>query len=130
VSVNIKEEIMSTKAKPADKKRTAKKSDRKKPMKKTAGKKLTMRCTCSDAEELTPVVPALPDLPEPPQPIEPGVCGHCHMLPAAAFELVIVMTCLVFSLSAVLMTSTQTIERQQDVIATLQQMNTDGLVRK
>ena len=83
-----------------------------------------------DAPKLDPVVPKLPSLPEPPEPVQHGICRHCHMLPAAAFELVIVMTCLVFSLSAVLLTSTQTIEMQQDVIATLQQVEVDVYARK
>jgi len=52
------------------------------------------------------------------------------LLPAAAYELVIVLTCLTFSLSAVLLTSTQTIERQQDVIATLQKVKMDVYVRR
>ena len=80
--------------------------------------------------QLDPIVPRLPDMPEPPAPAEMGICKHCHLLPATAFELVLVMTCLVFSLSAVLLTSTQTIESQRDVIATLQKVKTDVYVRR
>lgn len=83
-----------------------------------------------EAPHLEPVIPRLPEMPEPPAPAEMGICKHCHILPAAAFELVIVMTCLVFSLSAVLLTSTQTIEHQQDVIATLQDVKMEVYVRR
>jgi len=83
-----------------------------------------------EAPQLDPIVPRLPAMPEPPAPVELGICKHCHLLPAAAFELVVVMSCLMFSLSAVLLTSTQTIELQRDVIATLQQVKTDVYVRR
>lgn len=127
---------MATKIKSMKAKQATKPAANKKVMKKTRKKTVAVKkfvspsCSCEEVDELNPIVPMLPDLPEPPQPIELGICRHCHMLPAAAFELVIVMTCLVFSLSAVLMTSTQTIERQQNVITTLQQIQTDVYARK
>jgi hypothetical protein len=74
---------------------------------------------------LDPSVPLLPRMPEPLKPLEPGICKHCHLLPAAAYELVIVFVCLAFSLSAVLLTSVQMIEDQQAVISALQKVKTN-----
>ncbi|MBI2484539.1 hypothetical protein HYW18_00025 [Candidatus Uhrbacteria bacterium] len=71
-----------------------------------------------------PLAPLLPTMPEPPKPLEPGICAHCHLLPASAYELVVVFLCLVFSLSAVLLTSVQLIEDQQAVIAALEKVKT------
>ncbi|MBU0531392.1 MAG: hypothetical protein ABIG32_01175 [Candidatus Uhrbacteria bacterium] len=42
-----------------------------------------------------------------------SVCGHCSHLPLKSGELVAILLCLVFSLSAVLMTSLMLIEDQQ-----------------
>lgn len=121
--------------KPVAKKVTAKKSA----VKKTATKKPVVKSDSfepfilqlsQESTHLDPVIPKLPDLPEAPEPMEMGVCRHCNLLPAAAYELVIVMTCLVFSLSAVLLTSTQTIERQEQVIATLQEVGNQVYVRR
>lgn len=77
-----------------------------------------------EPSQMEPAVPHVPIMPVTPQPAEMGICKHCHLLPAAAYELVLVMVCLVFSLSAVLLTSVQTIQNQQSVIATLQKIKT------
>ncbi|HBL39607.1 TPA: hypothetical protein DDZ10_02955 [Candidatus Uhrbacteria bacterium] len=126
--------VKSKTQKPSVKKLTARTmAKRQVAKKKTALKKdedlLTLHLH-HEIPQLDPIVPCLPDMPEPPEPAEMGICKHCHLLPAAAYELVIVLTCLTFSLSAVLLTSTQTIERQQDVIATLQKVKMDVYVRR
>ena len=117
--------------KPVAKKKVAKKpaAKKKRVVKKLDAELLTLHLHHT-APKLDPVIPRLPDMPEPPVPIEMGICKHCHILPSAAFELVIVMTCLVFSLSAVLLTSSQTIEQQKDVIATLQDIKLEVYVRR
>ena len=128
------------KASKVSKASTVSKATKKKPIGKSAKKKIA-KMQKKDDEILTlhlhhevlqldPVVPRLPDMPEPPEPAEMGICKHCHLLPAAAYELVIVLTCLTFSLSAVLLTSTQTIERQQSVISTLQKVKMEVYVRR
>lgn len=120
----------ASKKKPPKKKAAAKKTSVKKWMASTHDDDLLTLHLHHEAPQLDPIVPQLPDMPEPPAPAEMGICKHCHALPASAFELVLVMTCLVFSLSAVLLTSTQTIERQQDVIATLQKVKAEVYVRR
>ncbi len=117
------------KARASKKKVAAKKPAVKKRISKQDDELLTLHLH-HEVPQLDPVVPRLPDMPEPPEPAEMGICRHCHLLPAAAYELVIVLTCLTFSLSAVLLTSTQTIERQQDVIATLEKVKTEVYVRR
>ena len=115
-----------TAKKPAKKKVAVKKSVAKKVASKknvTAKKEPVMLSMHLAPMNLDPQVPKIPEMPEPPRPAHMGICKSCHLLPAAAYELVIVMTCLVFALSAVLMTSTQTINNQNQVISTLQEVN-------
>lgn len=123
--------VLKASKKPAPKKKAAaKKTSVKKRTVSTYDENLLTLHLHHEAPQLDPIVPQLPDMPEPPAPAEMGICKHCHVLPASAFELVLVMTCLVFSLSAVLLTSTQTIERQNDVIATLQKVKAEVYVRR
>jgi len=67
-----------------------------------------------------PHLPNIPHLPEPPEEVEHGICRHCNVLPASGMELVLVLVALLFSLSAVLMNSIETIEVQQAAINELE----------
>lgn len=50
------------------------------------------------------------------------VCSHCDHLPLKSGELVAILLCLVFSLSAVLMTSLILVEEQQEKLDQYEQL--------
>lgn len=89
---------------------TAKKTATKTKASKSATKKKTTAKSVNSVKAETPVMM--------------NVCRSCHALPAGSVELVSLLLVLVFSLSAVLVTSVYALNRQSAELATLQAQTT------